>query len=140
MMPRANAINTEIYKILKNDQILSGLCSVYKGSKRPGNVTNPSVTVDINRLEKGQGEGIWMCNVVLTAYADVLGNRTADQGMLENIVSQIREILLDREIELEGAKALPLIEGESTSTEWLSNHENETKQESIFGLIFVDFG
>lgn len=140
MMPRANAINTEIYKILKNDQILSGLCSVYKGSKRPGNVTNPSVTVDINRLEKGQGEGIWMCNVVLTAYADVLGNRTADQGMLENIVSQVREILLDREIELEGAKALPLIEGESTSTEWLSNHENETKQESIFGLIFVDFG
>ncbi len=139
-MPRANAINTEIYKILNNDQTLSGLCSVYKGSKRPGNTANPSVTVDVKRLEKGQGEGIWLCDVVVTAYADVMGNRTADQGILENIVSQVREILVNKEIELEGAKALPLIEGESTSPEWLSNHENETQQESIFGLIFVDFG
>ena len=139
-MPEINAINTAVYKLLKNDEILTGLCSVYKGSKRPGNVTNPSVTVDTKRLEAGQGEGIWICDVVVTTYVDVLANRMADHETLENIVYQVKKVLVNTEIELEDAKALPLIEGESTSPEWLSNHENETLQESTFGLIFIDFG
>ena len=139
-MPKINVINTAVYKLLKNDETLAGLCSAYKGSKRPGNVTNPSVTVDTKCLEAGQGEGIWMCDVVVKTYVDVLANRMADHETLENIVSQVKKVLVDTEIELEGAKALPLIEGESASPEWLSNHENETSQESIYGLIFIDFG
>lgn len=139
-MPGINSINTAIYKLLKNDETLAGLCSIYKGSKRPGNAANPSVTVNTKRLEASQGEGIWMCDVVMTTYVDVMANRMADQETVESIVSQVKKVLADTEIELEGAKALPLVEGESTGPEWLSNHENETFQENTFGLIFVDFG
>ena len=138
-MPSISAVNTAVYKLLKNDEILAGMCSVYKGTKRPGNSANPTVTVESKRLEKDEGEGIWMCEVVVTTYVDVLANRIGDQETIETIVSRVREILTNTEIELEGAKALPLIEGESTAPEWQSAHENETMQESTFGLIFIDF-
>ena len=138
-MPSMNAINTAVYKLLKNDETLSGMCSVYKGNKRPGNSTNPMVTVESKRLERGEGEGIWMCDVVVKTYVDVLANRIADQETNETIFSRVREILVNTEIELEGAKALPLIEGESTVPEWLNIHKDETAQESSFGLIFIDF-
>ena len=139
-MTGINAINTAVYKLLKNDETLAGLCSIYKGTKRPGNAVNPSVTVDTRHLEAGQGGGIWMCDVVVTAYVNMLANRAADHETHENIVSCVKKVLADAEIELADAKALPLIEGESTGPDWLGSHENETSQESTFGLVFVDFG
>ena len=139
-MPGINAINTAVYKLLKNDETLAGLCSVYKGSKRPANAVTPSVTVDARCLEASQGGGIWMCDVVVTAYVNMLANRAADHETHENIVFRVGKVLVGTEIELECAKALPLIEGESTGPEWLGSHENETSQESTFGLVFIDFG
>ena len=139
-MPSMDAINTAVYKLLSNDETLGGVCTVYKGSKRPGNSTNPLITVESKRLESGEGEGIWMCDVVVTTFVDVLANRMADNDTIENIVSRVNNLLVDKEIALEGAKALPLIEGESSGPDWLSAHADETMQESIFGLIFIDFG
>lgn len=139
-MPSLDAINTAVYKLLKGDEILGGICTVYKGTKRPGNSTNPSVTIDSKHLERGEGEGIWMCDVVITTFTDVLANRMADHDKIDTIVSRVSELLSDTEIELEGSKALPLIEGESTVPAWLNAHDDETFQESTFGLIFIDFG
>ncbi|HDY89988.1 MAG TPA: hypothetical protein ENH82_17940 [bacterium] len=62
-----------------------------------------------------------------------------DHDALENIVSRVTGILSDKEIELNDAKALPLIEGVSKGPEWQKEHDNETMHESIFGLIFIDF-
>ena len=139
-MPSMDAIKIEVYKLLNNDETLGGLCTVYKGSKRPGNSTNPSVTIESKHLEPGEGEGIWMCDVVVTTFADVLANRMADYDTIENIISRLNELLTDTEIELEGAKALPLIEGGSSGPDWLSAHAGETMLENVFGLIFIDFG
>jgi len=138
-MPNLNTINSAVYKFLSNDNTLTGLCNVYKGAKRPINATNPSVTVDAKRLEPGEGEGIWMCDIVVTSYIDVQSNRMPDHDALENIVSRVTGILSDKEIVLNDAKALPLIEGESKGPEWQKEHDNETMHESIFGLIFIDF-
>ena len=80
-----------------------------------------------------------MCDVVVTAYADVLVNRMPDHETLDSISSRIREILTDAELELEDAKALSLIEGESLSPGWNDSHNNETLQENTFGLVFVKF-
>ena len=139
-MPNVNTINTAAYKLLKNDGTIAGLCSVYKGAKRPGNVTNPSLTVETKRLEPGEGEGIWICDVVITSYVDVLANRMADYETLDSISARVVDVLGDTEIELTGAKALPLIKGESSGPVWLREHDHETMQDNTFGLIFVDFG
>ena len=139
-MPNINDISSATYKLLKADSTLAGLCSIYKGAKRPGNAANPCLTANVKLLEPGKGEGIWMCDIVITIYADMLANRTADQETIENILTRVNEILTDTEINLSGAKAFPLIKGESTGSEWQSAHEDETKQETTFGLIFVDFG
>ena len=139
-MPNIQAINTAIYKLLKNDAILAGLCSVYKGAKRPGNTSNPSVAIEAKRLKPGDGEGIWICEIVVTVYADIMANRMANHNTFENIISRVNELLANTEIELDGAKAQPLIEKENKGIEWVSTHENEALQEIIFELNFIDFG
>lgn len=139
-MPNIQTINTTVYKLLKNDTILAGLCSIYKGAKRPGNTSNPSVTIETKWLKPGSGEGIWICEIVVTAYADIMANRMADHKTFENIVSRVSELLVNTEIEFDGAKAQPLIEKENKGIEWTSTHENETSQEIIFELNIIDFG
>jgi len=139
-VPTTNSINTAIYKLLAADETLTELCIVYKGAKRPGNATNPSVTVDTRRLECGEGEGIWVCDVVITSYVDVLSNRMPDMETHETIISQVVEILVDAELELYGQKAMPMFEEEIKGPEWVSVHDNETLQEGTFGLILIDFG
>ncbi|MDP2984117.1 MAG: hypothetical protein Q8O92_12410 [Candidatus Latescibacter sp.] len=138
-MPKISEINTAVFRLLEEDETLAVMCTVLKGAKRPARAKNPTITVDTKRLEPGEGEGIWMCDVTVTAYADNLSNGTADQGKLEDISARVKEILADSEIELENGKALPLIEGESHGSEWSSYHENEAAQENIFGLVFVSF-
>ncbi len=135
-----DAVKSAVYKLLNNDVTLTGLCTVYKGSKRPGNSTNPSVTIESKGLKPGEGEGIWMCDVIVTTFADVLANRMADYDTIENIISRLNVLLTDMEIVLTGAKALPLIEGGSSGPDWSSAHAGETMLESVFGLIFIDFG
>ena len=139
-MHNIQSINTAVYELLAGDPELSGMCSVYKGAKRPGNNANPSVTIDARRLEAGDGEGIRISDIAVTVYADVLANRMADHETLDTISSRINGILTDAEPELEGAKALPLIRGECSGAEWGDAHDNETSQEITFGLVFVDFG
>jgi hypothetical protein len=138
-MPKVSDINTAVFRIIEADNALLEMCRVYKGTKRPARVKNPSLTVDAKRLEPGEGEGIWMCDIMVTVYADNLSNGAADHLLMENISARVREILSDSEIELQNGKALPLIEGESRGPEWSSYHEKEASQESVFGLIFVSF-
>jgi hypothetical protein len=138
-MPKVSEINTAIYRLLDADDTLKGMCTIFKGSKRPSRAKNPTLTVDAKRLEPGEGEGIWMCDVTATVYADNLTNGAADQDTIEDIAARVKELLADSEIELPNGKALPLIEGESRGPEWSSFHENETAQENIFGLVFVSF-
>jgi hypothetical protein len=138
-MPKISDINASVYRLLAADEALTGMCTIFKGAKRPARAKNPTLTVDARRLEPGEGEGIWMCDVTVTAYTDNLSNGTADQEKLEAISARVKEILADSEIELENGKALPLIEGESHGPEWSSYHENEEMQENIFGLVFVSF-
>lgn len=139
-MPNIQAINTAVYKLLKNDAILTGLCSIYKGAKRPVNTSNPSLTIEAKQLKPGDGEGIWICEIVVTAYADIMANRTANHNTFENINSRLNELLANTEVELDGAKAQPLIEKENKGIEWVSAHENEALLEIIFELNFIDFG
>ena len=138
-MPNINEINTAVYSLLADDETLAGLCTIYKGSKRPSYVQNPSVTINIKRLVPGEGEGIWMCDVVVTVYTDVFANRMPDHEKLEELSSTISGILTDAEIELDEGKALPLIKGESSGPEWNTGHNNEGMQEMTFGLVFVKF-
>lgn len=138
-MPNINEINSAVYKLLANDSTLSGLCDIYKGAKRPISASNPVVTSAVKRLEPGDGEGMWMCDIVVTAYADNHANGMPDHEKLDELSSRIREVLADKEIGLEGAKAFPLIEGKSTGPEWEGVHDVEAMQETIFGLVFVKF-
>jgi len=138
-MPNVHAINTAVYRLLADDAQLATLCTVYKGRKRPANAHNPSLTADVHRLEAGEGEGIWRCEVTVTVYADVLANRMPDHETLDTVSSRVREILRDAVPELEDAKALPLTEGESRSPDWSGTHDNETREELTFLLTFVDF-
>jgi len=138
-MPTINEINTAIFILLNNDVNLTAISSVYKGAKRPSNATNPSVTVDAKRLTPGGGEGIWMCDVVVTAYADILSNRMPDHETLDNMTAFISESLTDKVIGLDNGKALPLIEGESTELDWDNIHGHEAMQEITFGLVFIKF-
>jgi len=138
-MPNINEINTAVYKLLSADDTLTGSCTVYKGEKRPSQSRNPSVTVDCKRLERGNGEGIWMCDVTVTVYADTLANSQPDHMELESITSRIREILTDAALELSGAKALPLVEKTSASPSWNMQHDDEISQQSVYGLVFISF-
>ncbi len=138
-MPNINEISTAVYRLVKADVALAGMAALYKGAKRPVRAKNPSVTVEARHLEPGEGEGIWMCNVVVAVYVSVLADGAPESGCLESIVSRVNEVLANAEIELEGAKAMPLIEGESAGPEWHSAHEREVCQESVFGLVFVKY-
>jgi len=138
-MPDINEINSAVYTLLANDSTLSGLCTIYKGAKRPTSASNPAVTIAVKRLEPGDGEGMWMCDILVTAYANIHANGMPDHEKLDDLSNRICEILADVEIGLEGAKALPLIEGESTGPEWESVHDDEAVQETTFGLVFVKF-
>jgi hypothetical protein len=138
-MPNIQDINTAMYRILKADEELAELCTVYKGAKRPVRASNPSLTVESRHLEPGEGEGIWMCDVAVTVYTDMLANGTPDMETLDAVMSRATILLADAELELEGAKALPLIEGENAGTVWQPAHEGEAFQERVFGLVFVSF-
>ena len=138
-MPTVNEINSAVYSFLADDETLSGLCTIYKGSKRPSKMQIPSVTVDTRDLRPGEGEGIWMCDVVVAAYTDILANRMPDHGKLEELSSAVSDILTDAEIILNAAKALPLIKGGSTGPEWEKCHDNQMMQEMTFGVVFVKF-
>ncbi len=138
-MPNINEINSAVYTLLANDSTLSGLCNIYKGAKRPISASNPAVTIAVKRLEPGDGEGMWMCDIVVNAYADIHANGMPDHEKLNELSNRIREVLADKEIGLEGAKAFPLIEGESTGPEWEGVHNAEAMQETTFGLVFVKF-
>ncbi len=108
-MPNINDITTSVYKLLKADETLDGLCTVYKGSKRPNCASNPSVTVETKRLEPGEGEGLWMCDVVTTTFANNQANGMPDHERLDAIVSGLYLVMEDAEISLENARALPLM-------------------------------
>lgn len=138
-MPNINEINAAVYRLLTGDTELAAMCTVYKGPKRPSKAKNPAVTVDTRRLEPGEGEGIWMCDVTATVYVDVLADGAPDSVLLEDIVTRLHTALTDAEIGLDGAKALPLIAGENSGPEWQSAHDLEAYQESTFGLVFVSF-
>ncbi|MCE5248986.1 hypothetical protein LLG96_02070 [bacterium] len=138
-MPNINDINTAVYRLLNTDAELAGLCTVYKGGKRPVRAVNPSATIEAKRLEPGEGEGIWMCDILVTVYTDILANGMHDCENLETISSRIRGVLSDAEVEMDGTKALPLIEGSTGSPDWSKAHESETFQECIFGLVFIKY-
>ena len=138
-MPNINNINTAVYTLLNANETLTGLCTVYKGGKRPSRSTNPSLTVEAKRLEPGNGEGIWMCDNVTNAYTDNLANGMPDHENIDGIVSQLYKVLEDAVIEFDNAQALPLIRGEISGLAWNSTHEGETSQECIFGLVFVQY-
>lgn len=138
-MPNINEINTAVYKLLKADDILTGSCTIYKGVKRPSQTNNPSVTEDCINLERGNGEGIWMCDVEVTVYVDTLANNQPDHMKLESIATRIREILTDAAIELSGAKALPLVEKTAVSPSWKMQHDNEVSQQSVYSLVVISF-
>lgn len=139
-MPNINEITSAACRLLKADRALEAMCTVYRGGKRPARAMNPSATIDARHLERGEGEGIWMCDVVVTAYADMLADGAPDFGILEDIGKRVRSVLADAELELPGAKTLPLFEGETSPPEWQAAHDREAWQESVFGLVFVSFG
>ena len=139
-MPGTNAINTAVYKLLKNDAALAGMCTIYKGAKRPVTAQNPQITVQAKRLEPGEGEGMWICDVVVTTYVDLNANRTTSEDLLGTLLARVNEVLADAELDLESGKAFPLIEGRCTCPEWHGVHDSEAMQERTYGLVLVDFG
>lgn len=138
-MPDIQAVNTAVYRILAGSDELSAQCSIFKGEKRPGGAGNPSITIDTKRLQPGEGDGMWIGDIVITVYADTLPNRTADHETMKEITSLTAALLGDADLELTGAKAFPLIEGGVSGIEWRSAHTTEVSQESTFGLVLVDF-
>ncbi|MBN1292544.1 MAG: hypothetical protein JXB48_11955 [Candidatus Latescibacteria bacterium] len=136
-MPKMNDIHTAVYKLLSEDEILMGLCTVYKGGRRPSHSVNPSATVEVKHLDRGEGEGIWMCDIVITVFSDSLTNGQPDHVQLSDIVNRMYNILTDYEIELNDAKALPIIAGESSGPVWSGHHTQEVSQECVYGLVFV---
>lgn len=138
-MPAIRDITTAVYRLLAADGALAGMCGIYKGAKRPVRAANPSLTVRAERLARGGGEGIWMCDITVTAYADMLPNGTADTETLDGIMGRVNTLLADAEIELAGAKTMPLIEGDSTGPLWDRAHADEAYCERVYGLLFVGF-
>ncbi len=139
-MPNINEITAAAYRLLKEDTALNGMCTVYRGAKRPARARNPVATVEARRMEPGEGEGIWMCDLVVTVYADLLADGAPDCEALEDMGERVRTALGDAELELPGAKMLPLFEGGTSAPEWQAAHDREAWQEYVFGLVFVCFG
>jgi hypothetical protein len=138
-MPNINDITTAAYRLLHADAVLGGMCSVYRGAKRPSRAKNPIMTVETRHLAPNEGEGMWMCNVVVTAYVKLLADGEPDYVRLEDIDTQVNEILVDVVLELNGAQAFPIFPGGTSGPEWDPAHEGEAYQESTFGLLFVDY-
>lgn len=137
-MPVINEIESAVYRLLKEDTVLGGLCAVYKGAKRPVRASNPCLTAEIKRLAPGSGEGIRMCDIVLTAYADVTANLMSSGDTLGVIAEAVHNALDGKTPEIAGAKVMPLIEG-GTDSGWDPEHERETWLEMTYGLVFVKF-
>ncbi len=110
-MATINGINTAVFKVLNNDVNLTAVSSVYKGAKRPSNAINPSVTVDAKRLAPGGGEGIWMCDIIISIFIDTLANRMIDQEAHVTLANRIQSLLQDTELTLNSGHAHPLIGG-----------------------------
>ena len=138
-MPGTDDILTEVYGALAGNAAITVLCTVFKGRKRPKNTANPSLTVDLGRLERGEGEGIWMADLTVTVYADLLSGRTPDHETHDTIGKALRKALDGFEPVITGAKAMPLIEGACGGVDWDAVHDGETRQEHLYGLVFVKF-
>jgi len=138
-VPNINQITAAAYRLLNADAALTGMCRVRRGAKRPVRSKNPAVTVEIRNFEPGAGEGVWMCDVAVTAYADLLGDGAPDYDMLDGIMERVGEVLSDAELKLTGAKAHPLIEGNISAPDWRPEHAREMYQEAVFGLVFACF-
>ncbi len=138
-MPAIRDITTAIYRVLAADDALAAMCRIYKGAKRPVRAANPSLTVAAQRLARGEGEGIWMCDITVAAYADTLPIGIPDTWTLDTIMERVNALLADAEIELDGAKAMPLIEGDATGPLWEQSHGGESYCERVYGLLFVRF-
>ncbi len=139
-MPNTNTITTAAYRELAADDQLGSLATVYKGMKRPVNAPSPAVTVQTKRLEPGEGEGIWMCDIIVTVFVETLANRMIDQETHDAIAGRIQAILDDAELELDQGHPHPLIPGGMPEPEWRGSHDRETVQELTYGLVFLDFG
>ncbi len=138
-MTTIDDITSEVYGALAGDDTLAGLAAVYKGGKRPAKARNPAITVEAGRLERGGGEGVWMCDVNLTIFADLLAEKSTDHATHDAILRRVREVLADCTLDLPGANAMPLIEDESGGPVWDGDRAGETKQEIVYGLVFVKF-
>ena len=139
-MPNTNTITTAVYQKLAADEQLGALAAVYKGMKRPVNAPCPAVTVQTRRLEPGEGEGIWMCDIIITIFVETLPNRMIDQEMHDAIIARVQAILDDAVLELDRGHPHPLIPGGMAEPEWRGSHDRETVQELTYGLVFLDFG
>lgn len=139
-MPTTNTITSAVYRLLAADTELAAACTVYKGAKRPADAGSPAITVQVKRLEPGEGIGIWMCDIVITIHVATLTNRMTDQDTHDTLCRRIQAVLDDVELDLTTGHAHPLIAGTVGDPEWRSRHDQETAQELTFGLIFLDFG
>ena len=139
-MPNTNSITTAVYRKLAADSGLAALTAVYKGMKRPVSAPLPAITVQTRRLEPGEGEGIWMCDIVITVFAETLANRMIDQAIHDDLAGRITALLEDAELDLDRGHPHPLIPGGMSEPEWRGSHDRETVQELTFGLVFLDFG
>ncbi len=138
-MPNINEITSAAYRLLKADDTLRGICTIYSGAKRPILSRRPALTVETRCMEPGAGEGIWMCNVVTTAYAKLCSDGAPDHAKLEEIIERARAILDGAELALASAKTLALFAGGDSPPEWDAAHDREASRESVYGLIFISF-
>jgi len=138
-MPNIDVIRSAVYAELAGDETLSALCTAYKGKRRPAGFTNPTITVEIANLEGAEGKGVWMCDVFVTAYVDILSNSVADHVRHAALDAAIRLKLAGNSIDIDGVKVMPLWEGEIIGPEWDADHDTETYLERRFGMIFITF-
>jgi len=138
-MPNINDIATAVYSELANNSSLIAAATVYKGKKRPSGAVSPALTVDVRRLERGEGEGMWICDIMVTVFTNILSNRMPDHDTHAELGRLIRTILSDTTLTINNAQALPLIEGGANLPEWDRDHDSESWQEFTFGLVFMQF-
>ncbi len=134
-MVSINEITAAAYRLLKADAALGGMCMIYRGAKRPVSARSPAVTVDACHLERGEGEGMWICSVVVTAYVRVLPDGEPDYGRMEDIDARIYTILCDADLQLTGAKTITIFYGGTSGITWDPVHSREVFQESTFGVM-----
>ena len=139
-MPNTSIITAAVHAVLVGDTGLTSLCTVHRGARRPSGAANPVLTIHANRLEPGEGDGIWMCDIMVTVYVDTLANRMIDQETHDAIAARIGSLLDDFELDIPSGHAHPLIAGGVSDPEWHPRHDRETAHVLTFGLIFVDFG